>query len=125
MRTVGAKSGVPVQWLRVRPMRDCSRFRQDLWRACGVDPARQRSVREVPFTRLRLADFTGSVPWRRFRSVRGQAHYSGSYASATTGGHVLHGSRLLLADFDARVCGIYAQGGDSGGRNGVTGNDGA
>jgi hypothetical protein len=72
------------------------------------------SVREVPFTRLRLADFAGSVPWRQFRSVRGQAHYSGSYASATTGGHVLYESRLelarlLLADFDARVCGIYAQ----------------
>jgi hypothetical protein len=72
------------------------------------------SVREVPFTWLRLADFTGSVPWRRFRSVRGQAHYSGSYASATTGGHVLYESRLelarlLLADFDTRVRGIYAQ----------------
>ena len=55
-----------------------------------------------------------SVPWRRFRVVRGQAHYSGSYASATTGGHVLYESRLelarlLLADFDARVRGIYAQ----------------
>jgi hypothetical protein len=64
--------------------------------------------------RLRLADFTGSVPWRRFRSVRGQAHYSGSYASATTGGHVLYESRLelarlLLADFDSGVCGIFAQ----------------
>src|SRR5258708_26288471 len=72
------------------------------------------SVCEVPFTRLRLADFAGSVPWRQFRSVRGQAHCSGSYASATTGGHVLYESRLelarlLLADFDARVCGIYAQ----------------
>jgi hypothetical protein len=63
---------------------------------------------------LRLADFTGSLPWRRFRSVRGQTHYSGSYASATTGGHVLCESRLeqarlLLADFDSGVCGIYAQ----------------
>jgi hypothetical protein len=55
------------------------------------------SVLDVPFTRLRLADFTGSVPWRRFRLVRRQAHYSGNYASATTGGHVLYESRLELA----------------------------
>jgi hypothetical protein len=54
------------------------------------------SVREVPFTQARLADFAGSVPWRRLRSVRGQAHYSGSYASATTGGHVLYERRLEL-----------------------------
>lgn len=72
------------------------------------------SVREVPFAHLRLADFTESVPWRRFRSVHGQAHYSGSYASATTGGHVVYESRLelarlLLADFDPAVCGIFAQ----------------
>jgi hypothetical protein len=39
-------------------------------------------------------------------------------------GHMLRESRLLLADSDARVCGIYAQGEDSGGRNGVTGDDG-
>ncbi|MCZ4124165.1 hypothetical protein O3X23_33110 [Streptomyces sp. H39-S7] len=42
------------------------------------------------------------------------AHYSGDYASATTGGQVVHESwlelaRLLLADFDPSVCGIYAQ----------------
>ncbi|OMI33038.1 hypothetical protein SPAR_43491 [Streptomyces sparsogenes DSM 40356] len=42
------------------------------------------------------------------------AHYSGDYASATTGGQVVYESRLelarlLLADFDPAVCGIYAQ----------------
>ncbi|WP_405758933.1 TnsA-like heteromeric transposase endonuclease subunit [Streptomyces sp. NBC_00073] len=71
-------------------------------------------VREIPFAQLRLAAFTESVPWRRFRSVHGQAHYSGSYASATTGGHVVYESRLelarlLLADFDPTVRGIFAQ----------------
>ncbi len=72
------------------------------------------SVREVPFAQLRLADFSESAPWRRVRSVHGQAHYSGSYASATTGGPVVYESRLelarlLLADFDPGICGIYAQ----------------
>lgn len=72
------------------------------------------SVREVPFAQLRLADFAESVPWRRVRSVHGHAHYSGSYASATTGGHVVYESRLelarlLLADFDPAVQGIFAQ----------------
>ncbi len=72
------------------------------------------SVREVPFADLRLVDFEESVPWRRVRSVHGEAHYSGSYASATTGGHVVYESRLelarlLLADFDPAVRGIFAQ----------------
>jgi hypothetical protein len=58
--------------------------------------------------------FADSVPWRRFRSRRGQAHLSGSYWAATTGGHVVHESRLelarlLLADFDPDVVGIHAQ----------------
>lgn len=73
-----------------------------------------RSIREVPFTQLRLADFTESVPWRRVRSVHGLPHYSGDYASATTGGQVVYESRLelarlLLADFDPAVRGIFAQ----------------
>ncbi|MET7740308.1 hypothetical protein [Streptomyces sp. NPDC005385] len=39
------------------------------------------------------------------------AHYSGDYASATTGGQVVYESRLelarlLLADFDPSVCGM-------------------
>lgn len=72
------------------------------------------SVREFTLDRLRLADFGDSVPWRQVRSLHGQAHYSGSYASATMGGFVMYESRLelarlLLADFDPQVRGIYAQ----------------
>ncbi|MFB8415511.1 TnsA-like heteromeric transposase endonuclease subunit [Streptomyces albidoflavus] len=72
------------------------------------------SIREVPLSELRLTDFAGSVPWRQVRSVHGQAHYSGSYSSATTGGHVVYESRLelarlLLADFDPAVREIFAQ----------------
>ncbi len=72
------------------------------------------STREVPFNLLRLSDFDKSGPWRRVRSAHGMAHYSGDYASATTGGQVVYESRLelarlLLADFDQSVCGIYAQ----------------
>ncbi len=53
-------------------------------------------------------------PWRVFRSRQGQAHYSGWYWSATTGGHVIYESRLelarlLLADFDPGVVAIAAQ----------------
>lgn len=53
-------------------------------------------------------------PWRVFRWRHGQAHYSGWYWSATTGGHVVYESRLelarlLLADFDSRVVAIAAQ----------------
>ncbi|WP_345579247.1 TnsA-like heteromeric transposase endonuclease subunit [Streptomyces prasinosporus] len=41
-------------------------------------------------------------------------HYSGKYSSATTGGHVVHESRLELArllpaDFDPAARGIFAQ----------------
>lgn len=72
------------------------------------------SVCEVPVRDLRLVDFTGSVPWRRVRSVHGRAHHSGSYASVTTGGHMVYESRLelarlLLADMDPAVVGIFAQ----------------
>lgn len=68
------------------------------------------SVRQVPFKDLRLADFTWSVPWRKFHSVHGQAHYSGRYASATMAGFVVYESRLelarlLLADMDPAVRG--------------------
>jgi hypothetical protein len=71
-------------------------------------------TREFPLDRLRLGDFHHSVPWRQVRSRHGQAHYSGSYASATTGGFVVYESRLelarlLLADFDPQVEQIYAQ----------------
>jgi hypothetical protein len=71
-------------------------------------------TQEFPLDRLRLADFRHSVPWRQVRSRHGQAHYSGSYASATTGGFVVYESRLelarlLMADFDPQVEQIYAQ----------------
>ena len=54
------------------------------------------------------------APWRQFRWHRGQAHYSGLYWSATTGGHVAYESRLelarmLLADFAPQVGWIVAQ----------------
>jgi len=71
-------------------------------------------VQEFLLDRLRVADFCGSVPWRQVRSRHGQAHYSGSYASAKMGGFVIYESRLelarlLLADFDPKVEKIYAQ----------------
>lgn len=55
-----------------------------------------------------------ATPWRVFRWRHGQAHYSGWYWSATTGGHVVYESRLelarlMLADFDSRVVAIAAQ----------------
>jgi len=87
-----AKRGEPVAWIRYD----------------------DESVHEVPFTQLRAADFSWSVPWRKFRSVRGQTHYPGRYASATMNGPVMYESRLelarlLLADFDPIVKAIYAQ----------------
>ena len=71
-------------------------------------------AQEFPLGRLRLAHFRHSVPWRQVRSRHGQAHYPGSYASATTGRFVVYESRLelarlLLADFDPQVEQIYAQ----------------
>lgn len=58
-----------------------------------------------------LAD---AAPWRRFRWVKGQKHYSGTYWSATEHGHVIYESRLelarlLYADFDSSVNRIVAQ----------------
>ncbi len=65
------------------------------------------------------ADVTASTlheaaPWRTFRWHKGQKHYSGTYWSATQGGHVIYESRLelarlLFADFDPVVSGIVAQ----------------
>ncbi|MCH9733542.1 MAG: TnsA-like heteromeric transposase endonuclease subunit [Actinomycetia bacterium] len=53
-------------------------------------------------------------PWRTFRWYRGQKHYSGTYWSATCGGHLIYESRmelarLLLADFDRAVSWIVPQ----------------
>jgi hypothetical protein len=71
-------------------------------------------TRPVEIGQLRRGHFTDSWPWRQFRSHQGQAHLSGSYWAATTGGHVVYESRLelarlLLADFDPDVTDIYAQ----------------
>ncbi|GAA1387740.1 TnsA-like heteromeric transposase endonuclease subunit [Catellatospora chokoriensis] len=72
------------------------------------------SLATVPLAQLSATHLAGSVPWRRFRSRRDQRHLPGSYWSATTGSHVVYESqlelaRLLLADFDPDVCGIWAQ----------------
>lgn len=72
------------------------------------------TVAPVELGQVRLRDFAGSVPWRRWRSRRGQAHLSGSHWAATTGGHVVYESRLelarlLLADFDPNVSVVWAQ----------------
>lgn len=71
-------------------------------------------LREVSVESVRSRDVTGLVPWRSFRSHRGQRHYSGAYWSATTGGHVgyesrLELARLLFADMDPRVAWVVAQ----------------
>jgi hypothetical protein len=71
-------------------------------------------IREVPTVSVRTGDLRDVVPWRTFRSRRGQRHYSGVYWSATTGGHVIYESRLelarlLFADFDPDVVSIMAQ----------------
>lgn len=68
---------------------------------------------------LKLRDATcaalaGAAPWRTFRWVKGQKHYSGTYWSATEAGHVIYESRLelarlLYADFDPSVNRIVAQ----------------
>lgn len=92
----------------------------------GMDPGSPASARitwrsltgiESELAPLGALEILGSgevAPWRQFRWHRGQAHYSGLYWSATTGGHVAYESRLelarmLLADFAPRVGWIVAQ----------------
>jgi hypothetical protein len=80
-----------------------------VWLRYGGD-----AVAGVALDQLRTAEFAGTLPWRRWRSHHGQAHLSGSYWSATTGGHVVYESRLelarlLVADFDPLVTGMWAQ----------------
>ncbi|MFB6980746.1 TnsA-like heteromeric transposase endonuclease subunit [Streptomyces scopuliridis] len=63
---------------------------------------------------VRVDVFEPSVPWRTFRWVHGQKHYSGTYWSATMRAHVVYESRLeltrlLYGDFDPAVTAIYAQ----------------
>lgn len=60
------------------------------------------------------AQLAAAVPWRTFRWVTGQKHYSGSFWAATAGDHVIYESRLesarlLYADFDPTVTSIVAQ----------------
>ncbi|HET9966638.1 MAG TPA: TnsA-like heteromeric transposase endonuclease subunit [Streptosporangiaceae bacterium] len=63
---------------------------------------------------VQVGQLVAGRPWRVFRWRQGQAHYSGWYWSATTGGHVVYESRLelarlLMADFDPQVTAIAAQ----------------
>lgn len=58
--------------------------------------------------------FEPSIPWRTFRWREGQKHYSGLYWSSTMRDHVVYESRLeltrlLYADFDQVVTGVFAQ----------------
>jgi hypothetical protein len=69
---------------------------------------------EYPLRQVTAGQVAAAVPWRRARSVRGQAHHPGFYWSATTGTHVIYESRLelarlLVADFDPAVVEIAAQ----------------
>jgi hypothetical protein len=81
-------------------------------RASFRDAAGKESTADLAL--VRAEHLASGRPWRVFRWRPGQAHYSGWYWSATTGGHVVYESRLelarlLLADFDPRVTVIAAQ----------------
>lgn len=67
-----------------------------------------------PWPGVSAQDLRAAAPWRTFRWYKGQKHYSGTYWSATCGGHVIYESRLelarlLLADFDLAVSWIVPQ----------------
>jgi hypothetical protein len=69
---------------------------------------------ERPLRHVVADQILNSTPWRTTRSIRGQAHFPGSYWAAPTGTLVIYESRLelarlLLADFDPGVTGIAAQ----------------
>jgi len=69
---------------------------------------------EMPLSAATATGVLSALPWRTFRSRRGQRHFPGLYWSSTTGGHVVYESRLelarlLLADADSLVVGIAAQ----------------
>jgi hypothetical protein len=71
-------------------------------------------VEDRPWTAAPVRLLASAAPWRTFRWYKGQRHYSGTYRSATTSGHVIYESRLelarlLSADFDPFVHGITAQ----------------
>jgi hypothetical protein len=68
----------------------------------------------VAMSKAEPAMLDDAVPWRTFRMIFGQTHYSGAYWSATEAAHVIYESRLelsrlLLADFDPDVTHIVAQ----------------
>jgi hypothetical protein len=99
---------------RVRSARDgppqrCPAGEAIAWIRYGAD-----AVAALAVNQLLVGAFSGSVPWRRWRSHHGQTHLSGSYWAATVGGHIVYESRLelarlLLADFDAMVASVWAQ----------------
>ena len=75
---------------------------------------RDESVVIEQLSRLGLGMFDEAVPWRRFRSYRGQRHYSGSYWSTTMDSLVGYESRLELAnllgeDFDPSTIWMLSQ----------------
>ncbi|WGI36010.1 TnsA-like heteromeric transposase endonuclease subunit (plasmid) [Mycolicibacterium aubagnense] len=85
----------------------------------GQTSVSYRSASDGHESSLKLGEVTyaalaGAAPWRTFRWVKGQKHYSGTYWSATEAGHVIYESRLelarlLYADFDPSVNRIVAQ----------------
>jgi hypothetical protein len=69
---------------------------------------------QVPLAQAWAVPFEQGIPVRRFPSRQGQRHLSGSWWSATTGGHVgfeswLERDWLLHLDFDPSVVGIASQ----------------
>jgi hypothetical protein len=50
-----------------------------------------------PWLAVDSAVLSNTVPWRTFRSYKGQRHYSGMYWSATMHDHVVYESRLEMS----------------------------
>jgi TnsA endonuclease N terminal len=76
--------------------------------------AEDGEIIHMPPWRLTPSLMADTQPFRKFRSYKGQRHYSGTYWSSTESGHVIYESRLelsrlLLADFDPTVERIFAQ----------------
>ena len=51
----------------------------------------------MEWDRAPLELMSNAAPWRTFRWLHGQKHYSGTYWSATERAHVIYESRLELA----------------------------
>lgn len=76
--------------------------------------AEDGEIIHIPPWNLSPSFMADTQPFRKFRSYKGQRHYSGTYWSSTESGHVIYESRLelsrlLIADFDPTVDRIYAQ----------------